>query len=354
MLNNRDVPGVVGRRRHAARRARHQHRRPRARTGARRRTAISFFHVDEPVPAPVLDRAAQLPDDHLGTAAAAVSREPMPARHRRRRRHPVGRRGQGQDRRPAHRARRRRGALPGRPQRRPHAGHRRREDRRCTLIPSGMLHARRQSASSATAWCVDPEALLAGDRRARARGRADRYDAPAHQPRRAPDPAVPRRARPRARARAQRRQRKIGTTGRGIGPAYEDKVGAPRDARLQDLLDAATLRRRKLARAARAAQLRAAQRTSAPSRSTSTRMLDAARGARAERLRPLVGRRGALAARSDRGGPARAVRGRAGRAARRRPRHLSVRDVVATCVAGGGGARAPASARRASTTCSAS
>ena len=41
-------------------------------------------------------------------------------------RRPVGRRGQGQDRRLAVAARRCRGALPGRPQCRPHAGHRRR------------------------------------------------------------------------------------------------------------------------------------------------------------------------------------------------------------------------------------
>lgn len=46
------------------------------------------------------------------------------------------------------------------------------------------------------------------------------------------DPAVPQRARRCARSR--KGDRKIGTTGRGIGPAYEDKV-ARRAIRLQDL-----------------------------------------------------------------------------------------------------------------------
>ncbi len=54
------------------------------------------------------------------------------ATQRRRHRHPVGRRGQGQDRRLADRPRAGRGALPGRPQRRPHAGDRRRRRRCCT------------------------------------------------------------------------------------------------------------------------------------------------------------------------------------------------------------------------------
>ena len=48
---------------------------------------------------------------------------------------------------------------------------------------------------------------------------------------------------------------KIGTTGKGIGPAYEDKVGAPRPAGAGP--EASGALRQQAARAARAAQLRA-------------------------------------------------------------------------------------------------
>jgi hypothetical protein len=53
-------------------------------------------------------------------------------------RHPVGRRGQGQAGRLADRDGAGRGALPGRPQRRPHAGHQRREDG-AAPDPSGIM-----------------------------------------------------------------------------------------------------------------------------------------------------------------------------------------------------------------------
>ena len=61
---------------------------------------------------------------------------------RRRRRHPMGRRRQGQGRRLADRPRARRRPLPGRPQRRPHAGHQGRQDR-AAADPVGR-HARRR------------------------------------------------------------------------------------------------------------------------------------------------------------------------------------------------------------------
>ena len=46
----------------------------------------------------------------------------------------------------------------------------------------------------------------------------------------------------RAREEAASKGTKIGTTGRGIGPAYEDKVGR-RSIRVADLADDATLDR---------------------------------------------------------------------------------------------------------------
>jgi ATP phosphoribosyltransferase regulatory subunit len=70
------------------------------------------------------------------------------------RRRPVGRRGQGQGRRPLHRARRHGGALRRRRQRRPHAG-RRRQKLVTHLIPSGVLRPG-VTACSATAWSSIP------------------------------------------------------------------------------------------------------------------------------------------------------------------------------------------------------
>ena len=117
---------------------------------------------------------------------------------------------------------------------------------------------------------------------------------------------------------------KIGTTGRGIGPAYEDKI-ARRAIRLQDLLLPGPLRREARA-AARVPQLRAhavLQARSGPVRQ------DAGRDAGARRAIGTDGRRRRRAAAGRaRPRPVAAVRGRAGRAARHRPRHLSVRHVV--------------------------
>ena len=62
---------------------------------------------------------------------------------------------------------------------------------------------------------------------------------------------------------------KIGTTGKGIGPAYEDKV-ARRALRVQDLKHPERFATQ-AARAARAAQLRARAASSTSSRSRSSR-----------------------------------------------------------------------------------
>ena len=142
---------------------------------------------------------------------------------------------------------------------------------------------------------------------------------------------------------------RIGTTKRGIGPAYEDKVGR-RAIRLMDLADLGVARRQDR-RAAGASQCAAArQRARARSRAKAIYDELAARRAEGAALHGF----GLVAARREAArGQAHPVRGRAGRAARRRPRHLSVRHLVEH------GRRrrrrpAPGSGRARSTTCSAS
>jgi adenylosuccinate synthase len=58
-----------------------------------------------------------------------------------------------------------------------------------------------------------------------------------------PDPALPWRTRPCTRGADSGTNARIGTTGRGIGPAYEDKVGR-RAIRVADLSDDDTLQSR--------------------------------------------------------------------------------------------------------------
>jgi hypothetical protein len=151
---------------------------------------------------------------------------------RRRRRHPVGRRRQGQAGRLADRKRPGGGALPGRPQRRPHAGHQRRQDR-LHLIPSGIMRAGVKLLHRQRRGAVGRQAVR-GDRRPGARRRRGALAA-AHQRGLPADPADPCGAGRGARGtREQGGNEKIGTTGRGIGPAYEDKI-ARRALRVQDL-----------------------------------------------------------------------------------------------------------------------
>ena len=80
---------------------------------------------------------------------------------------------------------------------------------------------------------------------------------------------------------------KIGTTGRGIGPAYEDKV-ARRAIRLQDLFHRERFAA-KLRRGARLSQLRAARTTSTPSTVDFQKTLD--ESLRARRAHQADGRR---------------------------------------------------------------
>ena len=135
-------------------------------------------------------------------------------------------------------------------------------------------------------------------------------------------------------------EQQIGTTGRGIGPAYEDKVGParhsrpgpqePRHARAQGRPPAGAPQRA----AARAGRCRDRQGRAD------------ARACRDRAESPPLRRQRVVAARSR--APRRQahpVRGRAGRAARRRSRHLSVRHLLQHG-GGAGGHRLRHGARR--------
>ena len=117
---------------------------------------------------------------------------------------------------------------------------------------------------------------------------------------------------------------KIGTTGRGIGPAYEDKV-ARRALRLQDLFH----RERFAAKLGEVLDhhnfmLKNYYKAEMVDFNQTLDEHDGhGRAPQAD-----GGRRAAQPLRSQQGGWQPAVRRRAGRAARHRPRHLSVRDLV--------------------------
>ena len=159
-------------------------------------------------------------------------------RHRRR---PVGRRGQGQGRRPPRRARRHGRPLPGRQQRRPHHRPRRREvglppDPERDPVPGQGLHHRQRRGHR-------PARPDRGDRRAaRPRRRRQR---PEGQRQRAPDHALPPAAGP-ARARRSSASCRSAPRKRGIGPCYADKA-ARLGIRVQDLLDEKILKKKIIA-----------------------------------------------------------------------------------------------------------
>ena len=187
-------------------------------------------------------------------AAIRPDRRPQ----RRRRRHPVGRRRQGQDRRLADRPRPGRRALPGRPQRRPHAGHRRPQDGAAAdpvgrhARRRGLLHRqRRRRRPGAPAAARSSASSSSGS--TCARGCSCRESCPLILP------FHVELDRAREALRESSGSGKIGTTGKGIGPAYEDKV-ARRALRVQDLKHPAALRGQ-AARTGRAAQRRADQRS---------------------------------------------------------------------------------------------
>ena len=124
-------------------------------------------------------------------------------------------------------------------------------------------------------------------------------------------------------AEARRGERKIGTTSRGIGPAYEDKI-ARRGVRVGDLADGSD--DGPLANAIRenvAARNRLVGDTAMNWKDVLGNLCAALAAAQAAR-----GRHVAVSAPRDECREARDVRRRAGHAARHRPRHLSVRDVL--------------------------
>ena len=187
--------------------------------------------------------------------------------------------------------------------------------------PSGVVRA--SSRSSATASSSTPGAARR-DRQAPGAGRRDQPREPVHRRQRALILPLHRDL-DRLREEARRRTRKIGTTGRGIGPAYEDKVGR-RAIRVADLADPTTLdaKHRPPARPPR----RPARAASAPPPSTAPHC--AASCSRDSRRRSCPSRSPVWRLLDDKRarGQAHPVRGRARRAARRRPRHLSVRHLV--------------------------
>ena len=138
-------------------------------------------------------------------------------------RRPVGRRGQGQDRRLALRAGRHRGALPGRPQCGPYAGHRRRH---LQAVAAAVGRGAAGQAVGDRQWRGARSARARSTRSSRLAAQGVDGDArqPAHRRERDPDPAAAS-ASSTSSAKPPTRRPAIGTTRRGIGPAYEDKVG---------------------------------------------------------------------------------------------------------------------------------
>ena len=195
--------------------------------------------------------------------------------------------------------------------------------------------ARASSRSSAMAWCVDPWALAEEIDKIGKLGVSVSRDNLARRRERDSDSA----AAPRARciAGSQAGDGKIGTTKRGIGPAYEDKVGR-RAIRVIDLQDLPSLKpkierllahhnalRRGLGQPEIGADELCAQLTEI-----------------APKMLPFVDTVWALLDAKRRAGQAHPVRGRARRAARYRSRHLSVRHLVQH---GGGAGRVGLRAR---------
>ena len=117
---------------------------------------------------------------------------------------------------------------------------------------------------------------------------------------------------------------KIGTTGRGIGPAYEDKV-ARMGVRVQDLLDPSILAQKVEA----ALEIKNQILVKVYNRKALDLDADRRRGTGAGRRASGTGSPTPGSNSAGRSSAARrAARGLAGHAARRRPRHLPVRHVV--------------------------
>ena len=106
-----------------------------------------------------------------------------------------------------------------------------------SLLPSGIVRPGKLAVIG-NGVVLDPWALFAEIDKLTRAGRGDFHRQPDDRRKHAADPAAasgPGPAREEAAGKA-----KIGTTGRGIGPAYEDKVGR-RTIRVADLADEETL-----------------------------------------------------------------------------------------------------------------
>ena len=190
-----------------------------------------------------------------------------------------------------------------------------------SLLPSGVVRPGKLSVIG-NGVVLDPARAARGDRAAERAGRRGRRRQPAHRRERHPDPAAAPRARRAARGRecgdrasAPPARHRPGLRGQGRPPRHPpDGPRRPRRAR----------------RARSTACWRITTRCAAASasrRSTPHDDLRRARGGRAEGA-ALHGYGLVAARRQAPRGQAHPVRGRAGRAARRRPRHLSVRHLL--------------------------
>ena len=188
-----------------------------------------------------------------------------------------------------------------------------------SLLPSGVVRPGKLSVIG-NGVVLDPRALIEEIDRLAGQGVKVTPRQSADRRERHPDPAAASGTRRHPRIRPTTR---IGTTRRGIGPAYEDKVGR-RAIRLMDLADPQALDRKIDRLLAHHNALRRGLALEEIS-------VQAIRDELAEHCAAgaAVHGFGVVAARAEAArGQAHPVRRRAGCAARRRPRHLPVRDVV--------------------------
>ena len=240
---------------------------------------------------------------------------------RRRHRHPMGRRRQGQDRRLAHRARARRRALPGRPQRRAYARHRRAQD---GAAPHSVRHSapgRIRLHRQRRRRCRRPRCCR---RSASSRRRASRC-ARASRSRRHARSCFPITSRSTRHAKVRWAKQGSARPGAASGPRTRTRSRAAR-IRVQDLFYPDRFAA-KLSALLEFHNFVLVQYFQAPNPCRSRRRATR-RSHSPTRSRPMVGRRGSAAPGGATRGAIAAVRRRAGRAARHRSRHLSLRDVV--------------------------
>ena len=188
------------------------------------------------------------------------------------------------------------------------------------LIPSGILYPG-LPARSATASCVDPQVLPRRSTACKRRGidvSGLHISANAHL-------IMPYHMLLDQAGEARLGKLQIGTTRRGIGPCYADKA-ARLGIRVQDLLDEKILRKKIMAAIE---PKRQSLRPYAKDPALDLHTMTEEYVTYGHRLEPHIADTALLVWRDARRAAARVrVRGRAGHAARHRPRHLSVRHLV--------------------------